>query len=222
MGATSVTAKDSAVLTVSGTNIWTGTLSFYLCGPIATGTCDTGGTLVGTPTTVTQATPQPILSEAATITQIGRYCWRGEFDSGTTGVPDASDSSAGECFTVVAVQTTISTHQFVFPQDKATIGLPGVGNLAGNVTFELFGTLADCTGNTATPLYSEGPLAVSGAAPQSKTTNNTSLRVSSSTSTLYWKVTYASTNAGQLGSSSVCTENTAVTFAGNDAGITIP
>lgn len=223
MGATSVTAKDSAVLTVTGINTWTGTLSFYLCGPIATGTCTTGGTLIGTSSTVTHATPQPILSAAATITQTGRYCWRGEFDSGTSGVPDASDSSAGECFTVVAVQTTISTHQFVFPQDKTTVVLPGGGNLDGTVTFELYDTLANCQANTATGLlYTEGPLTVSGASPQSKTTSNTTFRVSSSTSTLSWRVAYASNHAGQLGSSSACVESTAVTFAGNDSGIAIP
>jgi len=223
MGGGSVTAKDSAVLTVSGTNTWTGTLSFYLCGPIATGTCETGGTLIGTPQVVTQATSQPILSAAATITQPGRYCWRGEFDSGTEGVPDASDSSAGECFTVVAVQTTISTRQFVYPQDKATIVLPGGGTLDGNVTFELYNTLANCNADNGTGrLYSEGPLTVSGASPQSKTTTNTSVVVSTSTSTLYWRVTYASNNVGQLGSASECVENTAVTFTGDDSGITIP
>jgi hypothetical protein len=224
MGATSVTATDSAVLTVTGINTWSGTLSFFLCGPIATGTCTTGGTQIGTAMAVTQATSQPILSAAATITQTGRYCWRGFFDSGTTGVPDATDSSAGECFTVVALQTTISTHQFVFPQDKATVVLPGGGTLAGSITFELYDTLANCQANTATGLlYSEGPLTVSGASPQSKTTSNTTYRVSDSTSAaLVWRVAYASTNAGQLGSSSACVESTSVTYAGNDAGITFP
>jgi hypothetical protein len=120
------------------------------------------------------------------------------------------------------VQTTISTHQFVFPQDKTTIGAASGGNLVGDVTFKLFNSAANCAADTATGLlYSEGPLAVSGAAPQSKTTNNTTYR-SSSNATLYWRVTYHSTNAAQAGSVSACTESTAVTYAGNDSGIAIP
>jgi hypothetical protein len=371
IGTGTVTAKDSAALAVTGVQNWTGNFQFYLCGPIASpNTCDTGGVPIGLSKAVTQATVEPIVSDAATLTSAGRYCWRGDFTSTKTGVPNASDHSTGECFTVnpvtptldtaaVAspvnfgqavqdnatlglspgtstatqpgtnggfnntytsinatngaaaggkitftllkanctdlatgtgtnpqdftpisgngtygpvsftpdapgtyhwkaqyvpagtdvnnltsthngscndtdeqvivnqVQTTISTRQFVYPQDKTTIVAPGGvgGNLAGNVTFELYDTAANCAtdGGTAATglLYSEGPLAVSGATTVSKTTNNITVRVTSST-TVYWRVTYASTNQAQLGSSSACTENTAVAYTGNDTGISIP
>ena len=49
-------------------------------------------------------------SAAATITKVGRYCWRGEFTSGTQGVPNASDSSASECFEVLPVTPTLNTN----------------------------------------------------------------------------------------------------------------
>jgi hypothetical protein len=354
IGTGSVTAKDSAALSVTGVQNWTGNLQFYLCGPIASGTCDTGGVPIGSSIAVSQATSQPIVSDAATLTSAGRYCWRGDFTSTKTGVPDASDHSSGECFTVnpvtptltthagagpvdlgqsitdtadlagtatqpgtnggingtytsinatnalpangsitftaygpddcttVAstssaftvsgdntygpasfiptapgtyhwtaaytgsspntnsqtdntacnqtredvvvnqVQTTISTRQFVFPQDKTTVSASGGGNLAGSVSFKLYDTSANCTANGATGLlYSEGPLSVSGATTASKTTNNTSFRITSDR-TVYWRVTYTSTNLAQLGSSSVCTETTAVAYTGNDTGIAIP
>jgi hypothetical protein len=368
IGTGSVTAKDSAALAVTGVQSWTGNFQFYLCGPIASpGTCDTGGVPIGSSKAVSQATVEPIVSDAATLTSAGRYCWRGDFTSTKTGVPDASDHSTGECFTVnpvtptldtaaVAspvnfgqavqdnatlglspgtstatqpgtnggvnntytsinatngaaaggkitftllkanctdlatgtgtnpqdftpisgngtygpvsftpdapgtyhwkaqyvpaatdvnnlgsthngscndtdeqvvvnqVQTTISTRQFVYPQDKTTIVAPGGvgGNLAGNVTFKLYDTATNCANNVALGLlYSEGPLTVSGATSVSKTTNNTIAPVTSNT-TVYWRVTYTSTNQAQLGSSSVCTENTAVAYTGNDSGISIP
>jgi hypothetical protein len=40
---------------------------------------------------------------------VGRYCWRGEFVSDTTGVDDQTDSSEGECFEVLPVQPTLTT-----------------------------------------------------------------------------------------------------------------
>jgi hypothetical protein len=39
---------------------------------------------------------------------------------------------------------------------------------------------------------------------------------------VFWRVTYTSTNQAQTGSSSVCTESTQVTYAGNDGTITVP
>ncbi len=120
------------------------------------------------------------------------------------------------------VPTGITTRQFVYPQDKAVITATGGGNLAGSVAFKLYDSAANCAANTATGLLF-GPVAVSinGPSPQTATTNNTAVAVTSNT-TVYWRVTYTSTNAAQLGSSSVCVESTQVTYAGNDATITVP
>ena len=48
-------------------------------------------------------------SSTATVTAAGRYCFRAEFTSTSTGVPGSSDSRANECFTVAPVQPTLTT-----------------------------------------------------------------------------------------------------------------
>lgn len=117
-GGTSITAagsiqvKDAASIVVTGTETWSGKLTFFLCGPISSpATCSSGGTQIGPADglAVSNATTQPIVSAAATVTAAGRYCWRAFFDSSTSGVPDKSDSSANECFTVNPVAPTLTT-----------------------------------------------------------------------------------------------------------------
>lgn len=109
-GSTGANVTDSALLDVKGTDTWSGTLRFYLCGPLESGTCDTGGVPIGTAHSVSSAdTSSTYTSEVANLTSVGRYCWRGEFTSATEGVPDASDFSAGECFEVLPVTPTLST-----------------------------------------------------------------------------------------------------------------
>lgn len=108
-GSAGVDVRDSADLNVIGADTWSGTLHFFLCGPIATGTCDTGGLEIGAGTAVNQDTVMPVLSGSAHLTSVGRYCWRGFFDSATEGVGDQTDSSLGECFEVLPVRPTLTT-----------------------------------------------------------------------------------------------------------------
>jgi hypothetical protein len=108
-GAAGVDVTDQADLTVEGTNTWSGTLHFFLCGPIATGTCDTDGLEIGSGTAVNQDTVMPVVSGAANLTSVGRYCWRGFFDSNTEGVADQTDASEGECFEVLPVTPVLAT-----------------------------------------------------------------------------------------------------------------
>ncbi len=164
IGTGSVLVKDAADLVVTGTSTWEGTLDFYLCGPSAT-TCDANGTFISTHE-VDGTTEQPILSDAATVTSVGTYCWAGIFTSGTEGVDDDSDTSPGECFEVLPVTPTISTNATATVEvgspisDSATLGgtadQPGdpvinpttAGDPAGgDITFTLYGPNdADCTG----------------------------------------------------------------------------
>lgn len=151
IGSGTVSVKDKAALNITGISSWSGSLKFYLCGPISTGTCTAGsnaaspnGVLISTHT-VSNATTQPIDSNAATITSAGRYCWRGEFTSATTGVPNAKDDSAGECFEVLPVTPTLDTAAVASPvnfgsavQDNATLsgtatqpGTNGAGDANG-------------------------------------------------------------------------------------------
>ena len=107
--AASVSVTDDATLTIDGADEWSGTLSFFLCGPLAAEvTCETGGVPSGS-IAVNQDTEQPITSDASTVTEVGRYCWRGFFDSATQGVPDATDATEGECFDVTPVTPTLTT-----------------------------------------------------------------------------------------------------------------
>ena len=96
------------------------------------------------------------------------------------------------------------TDQNWLPNDSATI--TSTTPLLGNVTFTLYPGGA-CSG---TPLYSEGPIAVSGTSPQVKSTNNTTVKVSAS-ATVSWQVVYASAAANVTGSTSSC-ETTTLTI----------
>jgi len=119
-----VAVKDSAVLEVKGTTTFTGSLSFYICGPFDNpDACDDAGVLVNTIDPVTAN--DTYVSDAATLTSVGRYCWFAFFDSETDGVPPASDGtiespgdqeadpqvpySTGECFEVTPVTPTLDT-----------------------------------------------------------------------------------------------------------------
>jgi hypothetical protein len=108
IGSGTVSVSDSATLNVNGVNTWSGTLDFYLCGPIASGSCSASGVHVDSQA-VNQGTSQPITSASATLTSAGRYCWFGQFTSATTGVPNATDASSNECFTVTPVAPTLDT-----------------------------------------------------------------------------------------------------------------
>jgi hypothetical protein len=108
-GAAGVDVTDQANLTVEGTDTWSGTLHFFICGPIPTGVCDEGGLEIGTGTPVDQDDTMPVVSGSANLTSVGRYCWRGEFDSDTPFVDDQTDASEGECFEVLPVTPALVT-----------------------------------------------------------------------------------------------------------------
>jgi len=164
IGTGSATVTDSADLDVKGISEWDGTLSFYLCGPTAgIETCDDTGTLVSSHA-VDETSASPFVSDTATVTSVGEYCWGAFFDSDTQGVPDAEDTSSGECFEVLPVDPSISTNASTGPvevggsiDDTATLGgtasQPGdpiidgpLGAAAdGTITFTAYGPHADTT-----------------------------------------------------------------------------
>ena len=107
--AASVSVTDDADLTVTGAEEWSGTLSFFLCGPLAAGvTCDTGGVPSGVDIPVDQDTVMPVSSDASTVT----------VSAGTAGMAihqchgwrsRRTDASEGECFNVTPVTPTLTT-----------------------------------------------------------------------------------------------------------------
>lgn len=135
IGSGSVSVKDSADLTVSGVSTWSGSVAFSLC-KLDEGTCTTDGTLIDT-VNVTQAGPSPVVSDAATVTAAGRYCWRADFTSPTTGVPDATDDTAGECFIVNPLTPSLDTKAVDSPVDfgqpvQDTASLSGTATQPGD------------------------------------------------------------------------------------------
>jgi len=126
IGTGTVKVADKATVTVTGGSpTWSGTMSFFLCGPLQTATppnpatdptCTTGGTTVNAGTTganaakpVTSANPTAT-SSAAWVTSAGRYCGRSVFSGDQqAGVQGSTDATSGECFTVTPVTPTLPT-----------------------------------------------------------------------------------------------------------------
>jgi len=110
-GSAGVDVTDNVEVEVSGIQTWSGTVDFFICGPISSGTCDTGGVASGS-ANVDQDNPTGT-SDPANLTEVGRYCWRGEFtpseSSANSGVDSDSDASEGECFEVLPVTPNLST-----------------------------------------------------------------------------------------------------------------
>jgi hypothetical protein len=205
---------DTATVTGSGvTNAPTptGDVTFFICGPIATGTCSSGGTQVGS--------PKPLNGSGGTATATsdpfdttgvapGRYCFRAEWpgDANYPGALTFSGEDDAECFFVRDV-TSITTAQDWLPNDSATITSAGGTALNGTLVFTLFDS-ADCTG---TVLYTEPTITLTGAAsPATRSTSNTTVKVSTS-KTVSWQVVFTSSDPNVVGSTSGC-ETTSLTI----------
>jgi hypothetical protein len=105
---------DTATLNITGTANWGGTLTWYLCGPIASPTlCDNHGVSVTSRTVSNLSPATDFVSGTATLTSAGRYCWHAHFEpdaaSKLAGVAAADDDGTNECFTVNPVTPTLTT-----------------------------------------------------------------------------------------------------------------
>jgi len=221
---------DFATVTVSGANppAPTGLVTFYVCGPSdGISSCDPAdGSQVGAAIDLADATQSgleyTVESDEFTPTAAGDYCFAASWpgDSVFNDGPYVDGSSA-ECFTVIALQPSMTTAQSFFPNDSATVTVAGgAGDLAGSVTFELYDNNT-CTG---TALYSEGPIDITTGTGtglmRTVATDNTTFAVSADT-TLYWKVSFTSTNTGILNVTHNCLESSSLTID-NDGTSTTP
>jgi hypothetical protein len=209
---------DYAVITGTGSNVApTGTMTFSICNPTEvasnSGTCATGGTLVGTAVTVTAiANSSPpkgeALSAAYTPNAAGTWCWRGVY-SGDTNYPAASDASAGECFSVVQLQPSLTSAQTWTVTDSATVTVgTGAGDLAGSLTLQMWNN-GTCEG---TPLVNS-TVPIAGASPQAGASSTYTINIPGGPATYSWKVTYASTNTGHKNITGACSnENGTLAF----------
>jgi hypothetical protein len=141
----------------------------------------------------------------------GTYHWVASYsgDSPNTNATthNTTCTDANEDVVVRQVQPTISTAQNWLPNDSATIDAAGGGDLNGTVRFRLYDNNT-CSG---TALYDSGAVTVSGAAPQTAHTSNTTTLTSSVT--VSWLVEYTSNNQAQKDVTSSCnTENSSLTI----------
>jgi len=132
-----VQVKDHADITVTGfTGSFGGTVTFYLCGPLAsssTSNCndtdtagppavvDTHGVQIGDPVTVSGSSGSASVNSSdsggvngnTVLTSVGRYCWRavysGDGDIPGSVEPATTSSSTSECFKVTPLAPTLST-----------------------------------------------------------------------------------------------------------------
>ncbi|MGH2456565.1 MAG: hypothetical protein ACRDHD_09965, partial [Candidatus Limnocylindria bacterium] len=169
----------------------------------------------------------------------GTYHWTAEYTP-ATGDPNNLGTShntlctdANETVVVQKAPTSITTSQFVYPNDSATISVAladqGTGSVMGSVKFRLYDSLANCQATTPSDtvgvgglLYKEGPLNLPGDEFSSTvSTSNTSVSVSTDT-TVYWLVEFTSTNPAQFGRNSLCAESTQTVFVNDSSGGTAP
>ncbi|HEU5034192.1 MAG TPA: Ig-like domain-containing protein [Mycobacteriales bacterium] len=181
----------------------TGSVNFYVCGPIATGTCD-GTTNTGT---AVSGNPKALVADSDAMTytasttsggvtpaSVGRYCFRGEY-GGSTVYNSSADSAATECFTVTD-STGLTSAQTWLPNDSATVTSAHGSPLSGTLSIALYDS-PDCTGTAVTgQTYS---WTVSGSSPITKTTTNSTYTVSTSKS-VSWKVVFTSSDSNIPGS----------------------
>ena len=136
-----------------------GTVSFSVCGPLATDSGCASGTPLGAPVPVT-----PTSGNASTATSIsftptspGVYCFRAEY-SGASPYTGTADGSSTECFSVTKLSsttsTTPSTTSITLGQsltDSATVtGSSAGGAPDGSVSFYICGPLPSAAGCTST------------------------------------------------------------------------
>lgn len=214
--ATGVTGNlvGSSVVTVSGDSV---------AGPPATYKASTG-TISGT----------------LTPTAPGHYWWRASYSGDTPNtLPAPKNSSNAAIFTacgdtgedsfVAQIPTSILTDQWVYPNDDATISATAGGDLVGSLQFRLFSSSATCLANTTTGVGNGGLLYqetiaitddnddVSGADSETRSTANVGTKVHSD-ARVYWRVLFTSTNSAHESRLSNCTEDTQLTFTGDNTG----
>jgi hypothetical protein len=213
---------DTATITVTGgTNPDdpTGTVTFFLCGPIASGDCSTGGTNIGTGTLnggvnttdgIATAT-SPDVNTSTSPLAAGRYCFRAEWPGDSNYGPASHTDATVECFAVKDT-SAISTTQNWLPNDSAHVTTGSGAGASGTVTFTLYGT-ANCTG-TAITTFANRPVDGSGNA----STNNTTFAIAVSPGeTISWRATFTPTDANAVNGSTSHCETSTVTI-NNDIG----
>jgi hypothetical protein len=210
------TVFDKAVVTgTAAGGDPTGTVSFFVCGPIASGTCD-GTTNVGT---AVSGNPKTLVSDGdsttftssatsggVTPTAVGRYCFRGNY-SGSTIYNSSSDSATTECFSVTDT-TSLTSAQDWLPNDSATVTSTNGAPINGTLTMTLYES-GDCTGTAVTG--QSYPFTLTNlASPVTRSTSNQTYLVKAD-KTVSWKVVFDSSDSNISGSNHCETSTVSIT-----------
>ena len=127
-----------------------------------------------------------------------------------------------ESSVIISLVPTVTTAQSFFPNDSATVTVVGGGgNLAGSVTFEMWIGSATCSGTADF----QQTLTLSGTGALTKTVETTNypggvvtpLRLNAASQTIYWKVSYTSTNQSHQNVTGVCGDETSTLTINNNA-----
>ncbi len=218
---------DKAVVTgttAGGTP--TGTVDFFICSPLqvqgtaGSETCTAGGTaLADNPRTLSaDANSNPpsasvTSSPAVVANMVGVWCFRAVFTPGGTNAANytgSSDSNHTECFTV-RDSTSATSAQDWLPNDSATVTSAGDTNLNGTLSFTLYsgGNCGETSGSILIP--AETFTLTDENSPATRSTSNSTVKVSASTTTS-WKVVFTSSDPLVDGFTK-CTETTSLTIA---------
>jgi hypothetical protein len=184
----------------------TGSVSFryYSAQAVCLADDGSGGTSGGTGTVSSGSAHGSTLQPAS-----GTYYFRAFFTG--TGLFLNSSSDCGEVLTVNSFQPSLTSTQTVTITDAATVSASGGGSLNGTLHFQPFSD----SGCSTTSLGSQVDVGVSGASPQSRSTTTTLTYTTNGAHPVYWKVSYSSNNPAQKDIAAACSENTAITIAGN-------
>jgi hypothetical protein len=183
-------------------------VKFYLCGPMASGTCTStanpvtpDGDLTPTATQGVSTAVSGYVNTALNPLAPGRYCWLATWAGDANYPAIAAESNPNdECFRVKDTTTTTSAQRWL-PNDSATVTAGSSGTtVAGTIAFQLYET-ANCTGTpVANQSYSEHK---SGTGSITSTTSNSSYLVTVD-KTVSWLVTFTSDDENLVTSSSHC------------------
>jgi hypothetical protein len=187
------TISDTAHLTVgAGAG---GTITFHLWSDVG---CTAEVSTGLSPVSVNG--PGDYSSGNYTTTTVGTFYWTAVYSGDATNDPSSTAcGDPGETSVVNPIQSGISTHQLVYPNDSATI----TGGGSGTVRFRLYsGTI--CSG---TALVDETKTVASGAAA----TTNTTVAVDAN-GTYSWLVEYSGDATHSGATSSCSTEHFVITF----------
>jgi hypothetical protein len=188
-----------------------GTITFRAYGPFNAANICTGNP-VYTNTVTTSTGNGTYNSGTFTPSLPGFYNWIAEYAPSTGDVNNLP--VAGTCNDVneasLVVSTTITTSQFFYPNDRATITASGGSALAGTVRFRVW-TNATCSGN---PIYDSTLLDVTtgtgSALTRTLKTANTTAEVAAGS--VYWQVDFDSSNPAHPDKPGTCgMENSTIT-----------